>query len=206
VPQVICVTSFPQKDAIPCIVIYYPCKNNMALLLQPISIYCLIENCSSFLSLVWNLLLIGCILIFWNCKQWNTFNSPNNKSSSIRTKPQKLQKCYGHFVHQNSWALIKWSSNGIVFPLMTRVLKFWIWILNLKHNMWMGPIYKFLPILSKKQKKKQNVEQELANHYLLVTSFIPPWKAYDRCNIQSPLLLCTYIIHSNTSMHAHVLP
>lgn len=77
-------------------------------------------------QLVWNLLLIGCILIFWNCKLWNTFNSPNNKSSSIRTKPQKLQKCYGHFVHQNSWALIKWSNNGIVFPLMTRVLKFQI--------------------------------------------------------------------------------
>lgn len=153
-------------------------------------------NILKLCQLVWNLLLIGCILIFWNCKQQNIFNSPNNKSSSIRTKPQKLQKCYGHFVHQNSWALIKWSNNGIVFPLMTRILKFLIWILNLKHNMWMGPIYKFLTIFY--QKKFQNVEQKLANHYQLVTSFIPPWKAYDRCNVQSPLLLCTYIIHPNT--------
>jgi hypothetical protein len=105
-------------------------------------------------QLVWNLLLIGCILIFWNCKQGNTFNSHKSKSSSIRKKPQKLQKCYGHFAHQNSWALIKWSSNGIVFPLMTRMLKFWIWILNLKCNMWTGPIYKFLPILYKKNNSK----------------------------------------------------
>ncbi len=52
VPQVKCVTSFPQKDVIPCVVLYYQCKNNMTLLLQPISIYCLIENCSSFLSFV----------------------------------------------------------------------------------------------------------------------------------------------------------
>jgi hypothetical protein len=52
VPQVKCVTSFPQKDAIPCVVLYYPCKNNITLLLQPISIYCLIENCSPFLNFV----------------------------------------------------------------------------------------------------------------------------------------------------------
>jgi hypothetical protein len=52
VPQVKCVTSFPQKDAIPCIILYYPCKNNMTLLLQPISIYCLIEKNSSFLCFV----------------------------------------------------------------------------------------------------------------------------------------------------------
>lgn len=52
VPQVKCITSFPPKNAISCIVLYHPCKNNMTLLFQPISIYCLIENCSSFLSFV----------------------------------------------------------------------------------------------------------------------------------------------------------
>lgn len=52
VPQVKCITSLPPKNAISCIVLYHPCKNNMTLLFQPISIYCLIENCSSFLSFV----------------------------------------------------------------------------------------------------------------------------------------------------------